>query len=113
MKLSTHLGIAAGPLLDDIENIEIILKHGSSSDLLCEFGSIGPLTECCSTVLKRIETFDQLFVAVNSKFDKNLWQQERQFRITASRCYSIFTYSKNDWIKKAATYFWPKGFTSK
>ena len=30
-----------------------------------------------------------------------------------SRCYSVFTYSKNDWPEKARKYFWPKEFQTK
>lgn len=30
-----------------------------------------------------------------------------------SRCYSIYTFSKEDWSAKAKNYFWPKKFSSK
>ena len=36
------------------------------------------------------------------------WQKERKVRLTASRCYELFTYSKNknpNWPKKMSTYF--------
>lgn len=33
--------------------------------------------------------------------------------ILGSRIYSIFTYAKADWSKKAENYFWPKSFSNK
>lgn len=43
------------------------------------------------------------------------WKEERRLRITASQCYSLYTYTKNknpDWIKKISTYINPKQFKS-
>lgn len=43
------------------------------------------------------------------------WKQERRLRITASQCYSLFTYTKNknpDWEKKISSYINPKQFKS-
>lgn len=51
--------------------------------------------------------------------DKSYWHQIRQFKITGSRCYSLFTYyttsTKTDiqWALKASKYFWPTTCTSK
>lgn len=39
--------------------------------------------------------------------------KERQFRITGSRCYEIFTYKGDNWESKAIKYFWPKKFSNK
>lgn len=35
------------------------------------------------------------------------------FEILGSRCYSIYTYSKKDWIVKANKYFWPRKISNK
>lgn len=51
--------------------------------------------------------------------DKSYWHQIRQYRITGSRCYSLFTYYttsiKTDvqWAHEASKYFWPKSFSNK
>ncbi|KAJ8915343.1 hypothetical protein NQ315_008229 [Exocentrus adspersus] len=42
-----------------------------------------------------------------------LWEKERKLRITGSRCYSIYTYAKDDWAKKTKEYFWPKKICNK
>lgn len=41
------------------------------------------------------------------------YRKERQFRITGSRCYNLYTYAKNDWNTKVLKYFWPKTFSNK
>lgn len=43
----------------------------------------------------------------------SVWHQERQYGVTSSRCYDIFTYSKHVWEMKSMKYFWPKKFTNK
>lgn len=43
------------------------------------------------------------------------WKEERRLRITASQCYSLYTYTKNkkpDWNKKILNYINPKAFKS-
>lgn len=44
---------------------------------------------------------------------RHMWKKEGQFRITGSRCYKLYTYSKDDWPKIANDYFWPKPFSNK
>lgn len=44
--------------------------------------------------------------------------KNRQFRITGSRCYSLYTYNKTcktekQWALNSSRYFWPKPFTNK
>ncbi|XP_044759665.1 uncharacterized protein LOC123317284 [Coccinella septempunctata] len=41
------------------------------------------------------------------------WKFHRKYRLTGSRCYSIFTYDKGDWENKSLKYFHPKEFTNK
>lgn len=33
--------------------------------------------------------------------------------LLGSRCYALYTFSKEDWEKKAANFFWPKKFNNK
>lgn len=42
-----------------------------------------------------------------------MWHEMRRFRITGSRCYGLYTYSRGDWQKKSEGYFWPKQFTNR
>lgn len=41
------------------------------------------------------------------------WHNARQFRITGSRCYELYTYKGTCWETKSQKYFWPKSFTNK
>lgn len=41
-----------------------------------------------------------------------MWEEERNFRTTASRCYNLYTCRSTDWEKKACKYFWPTPFSS-
>lgn len=46
----------------------------------------------------------------------NAWKLHRSIRITASTCYTLFTYAKNskpDWTKKISNYLNPKCFETK
>lgn len=107
------LDVVPVSFLEDIDNIKLILDQANKTHCLNELQSTVPVNKCCDAIFQKLKEFKQLSVAVNSKHDKTSWQQERQFRITASRCYSLFTYQKNDWDIKASKYFWPKGFTTK
>lgn len=67
-----------------------------------------PIKECCSNIIQTIfdesDTERYIHCAQNSQ----TWLEARKFRITGSRCYEIFTYSRNDWDNKALKYFYPK-----
>lgn len=52
-------------------------------------------------------------IAKATKGNQEQWYLQRQFRITGSRCYGIYTYNLGDWSSKAMRYFWPKSFKSK
>lgn len=74
--------------------------------------SVGELRKCCQTTL---ESFSGAFELICDDTENyyDCWSRERQFRITGSICYGIFTYSKNkkpDWTKKCNNTFSIKNF---
>ncbi|KAJ8914082.1 hypothetical protein NQ315_014277, partial [Exocentrus adspersus] len=76
--------------------------------------TISGIDVCCvETYNSLIPCDNNLKVCIETEKNRDAWQKQRQYRITGSRCYSIFTYGKNDWHKKAYDYFWPKTFTNK
>lgn len=87
---------------------------------LDEYGVLN-LGDCCLTVYdSKIKLNDSpINIRTKSLVDKSYWHQIRQFKITGSRCYSLFTYyttSKNtdaQWALKASKYFWSKTFSNK
>lgn len=75
------------------------------------------LGHCCESIYNQLST-DTLNIMHRSLKDKTYWDAERQFRITGSRCYALFTYNnisrtEDQWSLKASKYFWPKLFTNK
>lgn len=57
-----------------------------------------------------------ILVCINTRFNFAVWVNERKFRITGTKCYEIFTYSKNknpDWDKKCKKYFDPEEIGNK
>uniref|UniRef100_A0A2S2PE25 YqaJ viral recombinase domain-containing protein n=1 Tax=Schizaphis graminum TaxID=13262 RepID=A0A2S2PE25_SCHGA len=79
------------------------------------------LGDCCQTIYdSKIKLNDSpINIRTKSLVDKSYWHQIRQFKITGSRCYSLFTYytasKKTDaqWALKASKYFWPNTFSNK
>lgn len=59
----------------------------------------------CVDIQKAVQIFNE------TKSQNNfIWQQQRKIRITASDCYSLFTYNSNenpDWPKKIKNYYKP------
>ncbi|ENN81268.1 hypothetical protein YQE_02325, partial [Dendroctonus ponderosae] len=50
---------------------------------------------------------------MNSPQKSAIWYEERQLRLTGSRCYAVYTFSKADWSEKAKNFFWPKELSNK
>lgn len=69
--------------------------------------------DCCETTFYKNFSGDADGILAATKSSKKHWICNRQFRITGSRIYQIYTYKGVDWQKKAASYFFPKGFTNK
>jgi len=89
-------------------------------DLISEY-SVLNLGDCCQKVYdcKVALTMTPTKIRNLSLNDNSFWHQIRQFKITGSRCHSLYTYymssNKSDekWSKKASSYFWPKSFSNK
>ena len=76
---------------------------------------IPPLRKCCNTVISRLDR-DIFLICKETQTSYIARKRERQFRITGSRCYNIFTYCSNknpNWQQKALKYFYCKSFTNK
>ncbi|KAI4455552.1 exonuclease phage-type/recb c-terminal domain-containing protein [Holotrichia oblita] len=91
----------------------ILFENALNSVPLNNMPQIIPVKDCCRNIYREICNIDILSVELETKSCKEKWFKERQFRITASRCYELYTYSLNEWEKKAAKYFWPKKFCNK
>lgn len=75
------------------------------------------LKDCCKQMYSTLSA-DVEHIQNKSLTDQTFWLKVRQFRITGSRCYNIYTYNQNpktteEWAVKSSDYFWPKLFTSK
>lgn len=92
---------------------DTILLQANRSDILNNLKVMEPEMECCSNVLATLKLVDNIKIAISTQSDSNLWHKERQFRVTGSRCYSLYTYSKDNWSTKVKKYFWPKRFTNR
>ncbi|KAJ3662700.1 hypothetical protein Zmor_007035 [Zophobas morio] len=69
-----------------------------------------PLRRCCVATYNKLYPCDGFEICKDTFKSKATWMQERQYRITGSRCYTLFTYSQGDWHTKAVKYFYPKSF---
>lgn len=87
-----------------------LLIWANGSEILLSLPVIEPVSVCCSTTFSAIKSVNFLKVAFESAKNKTLWCAERQFRVTGSRCYNLYTYSRNNWEMKAMKYFWPKSW---
>ncbi|KAJ8914642.1 hypothetical protein NQ315_015381 [Exocentrus adspersus] len=75
---------------------------------------IYPIRKCCLEVYETKIICNDIENTCNmTSFDLKKWQEERRYRITGSRCYGLYTYSKEDWETKSSKYFWPKMFSNK
>jgi len=77
---------------------------------------VNPVNSCCMNKVMDMskENVVNAFISSGKSFQD--WLRIRQFRITGSRVYAIYTYSFNknpDWKKKSLNYFYPKSFTNK
>lgn len=70
------------------------------------------LKDCCLTFYQSILN-DDIEVTINVPQRSIQWIDCRRYRITGSRCYEIFTYSKEDWTNKTLNYFFPAKINNK
>ncbi|EFA12075.1 hypothetical protein TcasGA2_TC006882 [Tribolium castaneum] len=93
--------------------LEKVCSSSSLVNITCTDVLIGPVRECCQNIYDSLHNFDYKTLCHQTFLSKELWFKERQFRITGSRCYGIYTYNKTDWENKSIKYFWPKKFSNK
>lgn len=99
----------------EVQFAKALLSNALHSKAMNAISNVNVTTEpCCSMVYNnKISICDVFAVATTSQSNNIAWHEARKFRVTGSRCYSLFTYSKMDWATKASQYFWPRSFSTK
>ncbi|XP_045460370.1 uncharacterized protein LOC123670845 [Harmonia axyridis] len=91
-----------------------ILDNACQSVIMLET-SIVPVTnenECCKILYS--ELFSEVSDTIISICQHSQeWHEQRKYRVTGSRIYELYTYSKTGWDNKASRYFYGKGFSNK
>lgn len=98
------------------EQIETIFDNQKSSEFLSNLNKVAvkPLQKCCEKLFNHMQR-DVYAICTESRELYSVWLNERQFRITSSNAYTLFTYGKNknpDWKKKSLDYFYGKQFSN-
>jgi hypothetical protein len=73
-------------------------------------------SSCCLSILNSLQITDAAKLCYDTIKSHVAWNEARKLRISGSRIYSIFTYSKNvkpNWEQKSKSYFWPKEIKNK
>ncbi|KAL7302499.1 hypothetical protein TKK_0005142 [Trichogramma kaykai] len=73
------------------------------------------LQECCEKLLKSFEG-DYKDICEKTAKSHDFWLQQRQYRITGSMCYIVYTYSsckRPNWPNKCSTLFTPNDYKNK
>lgn len=89
------------------------MQFSKIRNLLSQINFNDCIKVCCKSFVENKLKTDSVTICKETSNNLNNWKLERQFRITGSRCYSIFTYAKNknaNWEKKSINYFFPKPF---
>ncbi|KAK4882490.1 hypothetical protein RN001_005809 [Aquatica leii] len=91
-----------------------VLNNATQSPLMMELADLQAdfIEDCCKSFLNKWDKTAYQILADTQKC-KRRWHSERQFRITGSRIYEIYTYNGKDWLNKSLKYFYPKTFTNK
>lgn len=90
-----------------------VFRNALSGVVFNDIPEIIPRNNCCRKTIEEICNVDVALIEKQTRSCKEKWYKERQFRITASRSYELYTYSLNQWEQKARKYFWPKKFVNK
>lgn len=62
--------------------------------------------DCCLQFISTLYNED-VELAIHTAQHSADWGKSRKYRITGSRCYEIYTYSRNEWKTKSIKYFNP------
>lgn len=112
-----HVMNSVPKLTDDIKKVISAIFENLKDSPMHKWLSklnVGDPKKCCEKIYSKLDV-DCVKVCQDTFVNFDQWSLERKYRISGSRIYSIFTYSKNkdpDWVKKCKNYFDPKGFTS-
>lgn len=98
-------------VIEPSEQTKKICEHALNSP--STLTATDPKEECCKKIYTTLITENCSLLAEMTKNDKLIWHYERKYRITGSRCYDLFTYSKGDWAKKCLDYLNPKKLTNR
>lgn len=94
-----------------------LLKPHYVLETIYNYGVIN-LGDCCQKTWTKLSQYEPDYIRIRSKTDKNFWNDVRQYRITGSRCYSLYTYNMKprtdkEWNLRASKYFWPVKVSNK
>lgn len=81
-------------------------------DLLESISNLGVLNlgDYCNKTWSQLLLYEPNYIRVGSKTDKKICDDIKQYRITGSRCYMLYTYNlkyrtDEEWSLKASKYF--------
>ncbi|XP_044764327.1 uncharacterized protein LOC123320899 [Coccinella septempunctata] len=61
--------------------------------------------DCCEPLYGELFSKDAEII-INIPQQSKEWHEQRKYRVTGSRIYELFTYSKNEWENKSKKYFY-------
>lgn len=93
------------------QKLQRIVNHMSQSIAMMEVESYAVNYSSCCKAFQDSKFATATNIICEFKQNTTEWLHERQFRITASRIYEIFTYRGKNWPEKAKRYFFPKNVT--
>lgn len=90
-----------------IDYIPLIFSNINNSKFLNFLHDVNVnIKDCCEQFYVDVITCDDIrSLEKITKFNSIEWKKARKFKVTGSRCYSIFTYSKNEWKEFSSNYF--------
>jgi len=86
--------------IDADTNFEIMLTPNSLLHIVHNF-FVNELKNCCLVKYSQLLDTPTEYIRNKSLKDKVYWKVVRQFRITVSRCYSLYTYNKSPKLKNS------------
>lgn len=103
---------------EELDFAKNICLNNDLLNFVAEADVVGDLKDCCrklyaEKILVDLSEVMEIFI-ITSK-DKERWKMERQYRISGSRCYNIYTAANNpktNWVDKSKKYFWPKNLSN-
>lgn len=76
---------------DVVEKLNLLKPH-CVLEIIYNYGVMN-LGDCCQKTWSKLSQYEPDYIRIRSKTDKHFWDDVRQYRITGSRCYSLYTYN--------------------